>query len=156
MFSEGFPSFQNQVVFFEKHNTSNYLYSHYSQDRNEWLLQPCNKASLSLLCFFAGTNVKSSAEASQGTASSVLGCTMFCSCPHSYINFLPLLIPSYPCFFSSSLSFAVLPIHLFSSPVLIFLVLQVCCMCPLKEQFVHSRACDFLKATGPVNAAEFC
>lgn len=44
MFSEGFPSFQNQLFFFfEKHNASNYLFSHHFQYRNEWF-DYCNLA----------------------------------------------------------------------------------------------------------------
>lgn len=71
---------------------------------------------------------------------------MFCSYPHGYIHFLPLQIPSYLCFFSSSLSFSVLPIHLFSSPFLIFLVLQVCWMCPLKGAVRTQQSLQFLKS----------
>jgi len=155
MFPEGFPSFQNQL-FFEKHNTSNYLFYHHFQDRNEWF-DYCNLAIrlLSPSFVFCRRYCQELSRNLPGN-SNILGCTMFCSCPHSYINFLSLQSPSYPGFFSSSLSFSVLPIHLFSSPVLIFLVLQVCCMCPLKEQFTHSRACNFLKATGPVQEAAFC
>lgn len=51
-------------------STSNYLFFPPSSLRQKWmvwLLQPCNQASLSLLCFFAGTNVKSSADTSQET-----------------------------------------------------------------------------------------
>lgn len=43
MFSEDFPSFQNQL-FFKKHNTLNYLFfPHHFQGRNEWF-DYCNLA----------------------------------------------------------------------------------------------------------------
>lgn len=104
MFSEGFPSFQNQL-FFKKHNTSNYLFSHHFQDRNEWF-DYCNLSIrlLSPSLVFCRHSCQELSRNIPGN-SNILGCTMFRSCPHSYIDFPPLQIPSYPCFFSSSLFF---------------------------------------------------
>lgn len=98
-------------------------------------LQSC----FSLPLFLVGTNVKSSAETSQGTAAFW---AIRCSAPaptgtwiFSLTNdFLPLFL-------------SIFLIHLFSSLVLIFLALQICCLCPLKEWFIHSRACSLLKST---------
>lgn len=68
----------------------------------------------------------------------------------------PQVLEFSPFFIFLPLFLFIFLIHLFSSPILIFLVLQIGCLCPLKEWFIHSRACSSLKSTGPVPQAEFC
>lgn len=61
---------ESAFFFFLNHNASNYLFPHHFQDRKEWF-DYCNLAVtlLSPLFLFAGTDVESSAETSQGMAS---------------------------------------------------------------------------------------
>lgn len=153
MFSEGFSSFQNH--FFPK-STIHPLPFSSSFSRQKWivwLMQPCNHAFLSFLCFLQA--LMSRAQQKPPGEQQHSGLYNVLLLPPQVPKFSPLQILSYPCFFSSSLS-SVLLIHLFSAPILIFSALQVCCLCPLKEWFIHSRACSLLKSTGSVPQAEFC
>lgn len=135
------------LVFFPKSSIYPITFFSHNFSRQKWmvwLLQPCNQASLSLLCFLQA--LMSRAQQTHPREQQHSG---LCNVPllppqlHKFSSltnlFLPVFLSIFPLFFS-------LPIHLFSSPVLIFLVLQVCWMCPLKERFIHSRACRFLKA----------
>lgn len=115
-----------------------------------WLFQPCNQISPPL--FFAVNNPVVFNRKKKSTLSrehSGLHNVLFLppqlyNCLSSTNSFLPM----FPFIFLPPPS--VLPFHLFSSLVLIFLVLQVCHRCPLKEHFLSSGACAFLLATEPI------
>lgn len=151
MFSEGFPSFQNQL-FIVKHNTSNYLFSHHFQDRKEWFdywTLAIRFLSPSFVFFLQALMSRAQQKPPReqhhpGLYNVLLLPPELHKCSSLTKSFLPMFLFIFP-------SFPVLPIHLFLSPILTILVLQVCCMYPLKQWFLYRRAWNFLNATGAVH-----
>lgn len=115
-----------------------------------WLLNPCNQISLSFFCFFLQALMSRAQQKPPreqhhpGLYNVLLLPPELHKCSSLTKSFLPMFLFIFP-------SFPVLPIHLFLSPILTILVLQVCCMYPLKQWFLYRRAWNFLNATGAVH-----